>query len=69
MSGEQFWPGGVAVEVGALVSVGLVVSGGLVVSVGLVASVLLIVPVVLDGEPPVTKQEQADETREGILWH
>lgn len=78
MSGEQFWAGGVAGGVGVLVSVGLVVSVVPVISVVVsvisvvtlvVSAVVLVVSIALGDDPPVTRQEHADEMRDGILWH
>lgn len=78
MSGEQFWGGGV----GTIVEVGLVEleDGSEVVAVELdvieSVDVVVVVEVVIgadadedDEGPPVTMQEQAEDTRAGSLWH
>ena len=48
-------------------SVVLVEGVGPVVAV--IVSVLLVVAIGLCGGLPVTRHEQADEIRDGILWH
>jgi len=35
----------------------------------MVVCMALVVTVVVGAEPPVTKHEQADDTRDGLPWH
>jgi hypothetical protein len=70
LSGEQFWAGSVAVEVGVFISLGLVISVvPVVLVVPVVSAVVLVVSVILGDEPLVITHEHADEMRDGMLWH